>query len=336
MKMSATWTVLFALGLVVLAGGLLLLAGKNSEPAVPRTGNEPGAVIQTPLPTATPDSASSAMAVDEEGATETVTSETEAAGIAGEAAGGAEGFTTSSVEHADVETFQMRQTDPARVIPAALMPAIEEASRKHGVPEQILIGLMAVESGGAHRHGDHSMEGGYGVMNLRENSAVDTLGEAASLVGASKEDVLYNQKLNVEGAAALLARYRQEALAAGSDEAEAWYAALSRYSGRPNPELAAALADEVAGMIMRGFETELSDGGGKVLLLPDPTPPFYPRNWKLAGVTPPPDLAAREEKEENEGSAWPFLFSDEESTPSAAVPFPATTPGTGAEGEGRP
>ncbi len=193
-------------------------------------------------------------------------------------------------EIAQRSAYQFRKTDPGKILPTPVMPALADAAQKYNVPQEILLALMAVESGGAHRDADHSMEGGFGVMNLKENNLIDTLGEASSLIGRTKEEVLYDQKLNIEAATALLARYYEDALAAGLVASEAWYMALSQYSGRPNPELAAALADEVGGMMMRGFETELNDGGGRVTLPANPNPPFYPKNWKLAGVTPPPTM----------------------------------------------
>src|SRR5690606_9455640 len=142
--------------------------------------------------------------------------------------------------------------------PVELSPALQNVSEEYQIPENLLAAMMYVETGGTHRDGDHSMEAGYGVMNLRENNLVDTLAEGASLIGKTKEDVLYNQADNVKAAGALLRSYYDDALASGLSENEAWYMAVSQYSGRTDPELAAALADETAGWLMKGFELHLS------------------------------------------------------------------------------
>lgn len=193
-------------------------------------------------------------------------------------------------ETAQRNAFKYRKLDPTRIKPTELAPAFDEASKKYNVPKDLLAALAYVETGGTHRDGANSIEAGYGVMNLRESNLVDTAAESASIIGKTKEDVFYDQKLNIEAAAALLQRYYEDALATGVTESEAWYMAVSTYSGRPNPELAAAEADEVAGMLIKGFEANLTDGGGSFSVPANPNPLFLPKNWKLAGV-PQPTLA---------------------------------------------
>lgn len=190
-------------------------------------------------------------------------------------------------ERAQAEAFKYRKLDPNKVKPTELTPAFEDSSKKYNIPEHLLAAIAYVESGGAHRDGGHSMEAGYGVMNLRENNLVDTAAEAAALIGKTKEDIFYDQRLNIEASAALLSRYYDDALASGVSESEAWYMAVSQYSGRPNPELAAALADETAGFLIKGFTANLTDGGGSFSVPPNPSPLFLPKNWKLVGLEPP-------------------------------------------------
>jgi hypothetical protein len=216
-------------------------------------------------------------------------------------AGGVKDFNTSSVlaeteaetrereryEAAQRNAFKYRKLDPEKVKPVELAPTFEQASKKYEVPKELLAALAYVESGGAHRDGQNSIEAGYGVMNLRESNLVDTAAEGAALLGKSKEDLLYDQKLNIEAAAALLARYHEDALASGVSDSEAWYMAVSQYSGRPNPELAAAEADEVAGFLIKGFEANLTDGGGTFSVPANNNPLFLPKNWKLVGLQPP-------------------------------------------------
>lgn len=194
-------------------------------------------------------------------------------------------------EEAMANQFQYRKLDPEKIKPVELTPALQQVTTDYEIPDNLLAALMYVESGGSHRYGEHSIEAGYGVMNLRENNLVDTLAEGASLIGKSKDEVLYDQGANIEAAGALLRSYYDDAVASGLSESEAWYAAVSQYSGRQNPELAAHLADETAGWMMRGFELHLSDGGGDVVVPGTPNPPFLPKNWEVVGMTPPSETA---------------------------------------------
>lgn len=192
-------------------------------------------------------------------------------------------------EEAQANKFQYRKLDPEKIKPVTLTPALQDVSKQYDIPENLMAALMYVESGGSHRYGEHSIEAGYGVMNLRENNLVDTVAEGASLIGKSKEEVLYDQGANIEAAGALLKSYYDDAVASGLSESEAWYAAVSQYSGRTNPELASHLADETAGWMMRGFELHLSDGGGDVVVPGTANPPFLPKNWEVVGMEPPSD-----------------------------------------------
>ena len=230
----------------------------------------------------------------------------------------ADGLTTNALGETEAETrdreryetaqrnaFKYRKLDPNLIKPTELAPAFDNASKKYKVPKEILAALAYVESGGAHRDGANSMEAGFGVMNLRENNIVDTAAEAASLIGKPKEDVFYDQNSNIEAAAALLDRYYEDALATGVSESEAWYMAVSTYSGRPNPELAAAEADEVAGFMIKGFEANLTDGGGTFGLPPNSNPIFLPKNWKLVGLMPPATPGAMPQPINSDGSRPP-------------------------------
>ena len=202
-------------------------------------------------------------------------------------------------EEAQRRKFQPRKTDPDKVKPVELVGAVQLAATKQNVPPDLLAALMFCESEGSHRGAQPSIDAGFGVMNLRENNLVDTLGEAASLIGASKEDCIYNQALNLQAGAALLARYHDDALASGVSESEAWYMAICQYSGRQDPELASELADQVAAALMRGFKFDWGDGGGPYELPPNPNPVFAPKDPARVGLnpdgtvpTPAPDVSS--------------------------------------------
>lgn len=201
-------------------------------------------------------------------------------------------------EEAQRKAFKPRKTDPEKVVPAKLTDAVQDAAKKQNVPKDLLAALMYCESEGSHRGAQPSIDAGFGVMNLRENNLVDTLGEAAQLIGRSKEDCIYNQALNLEAAAALLARYHDDALASGVSDGEAWYMAISQYSGRQDPELAGELADQVSAAMQRGFKFDWGDGGG-AFTQPPTTPPFQPKDPSRVAVpqtnpapTPEPTPAA--------------------------------------------
>lgn len=190
-------------------------------------------------------------------------------------------------EEAMKNKFKYRELDPEKIKPAELQPALQDVTEEYGLPENLLAAVMYVETGGTHRFGDHSIDAGYGVMNLKENNMVDTLGEAASLIGKSKDEVLYDQATNIKAAGALLKSYYDDAIASGLSESEAWYTAVSQYSGIPDPELASNIADETAGWLMKGISIHTNDGGGDLEIPGTATPPFTPKNWELVGMDPP-------------------------------------------------
>ncbi len=301
MASKTAWKVATGAAVVALVVGVLLTI-RDRPPVTPITGagtgeseaervRRSGGSLRPPQPAETKPGAELTAHRPDEPSTQTAaassgpqTTDTASGGVSEEA----ETQARERYELAQLNAYKFRKTDPSKVQPAELAPALSEAAKKHEIPQDLLTALMLVESGGSHREADHSMEGGFGVMNLKENNLVNTLSEAANLIGRTEDEVLYDQKVNIEAGAALLARYYEDAVASGLEGGDAWYMAVSQYSGRPNPELAAALADEVAGMMMRGMETELHDGGGTVRLPANPEPVFYPKNWRLAGVTPPP------------------------------------------------
>lgn len=190
-------------------------------------------------------------------------------------------------EEAMKNQFKYRELDPEKIKPAELQPALQEVTEEYDLPENLLAAMMFVETGGTHRYGDHSIDAGYGVMNLKENNMVDTLGEAASLIGKSKDEVLYDQGTNIKAAGALLKSYFDDAKASGLSDSEAWYNAVSQMSGIPDPELASNIADETAGWIMKGISIHTNDGGGDMEIPGTANPPFLPKNWDLVGMDPP-------------------------------------------------
>lgn len=197
-------------------------------------------------------------------------------------------------EMVQLKAYKFRQTDPAKVVAFEISKGVPDAAKKYNVPKELLAALLYASSDGGHHDAQHDIEGGYGVMMLKESPQCDSLGEAAQILGVSKEDLIYNQQLNIEGGAAVLRQYYDDALATGVSESEAWYMAVAQYSGRPQPELARALADGVADIMSHGFESDSDDGSGyyKQDPMTDPifqskrSQPFHPR------ATPSPGQAS--------------------------------------------
>jgi hypothetical protein len=194
-------------------------------------------------------------------------------------------------EMVQLKAYKFRETDASKVKPIEVSKAVPEAAKKYGVPPDLLAALLYTESDGGAHDAQHDTEGGYGLMMLKESPQCDSLGEAAQLLNISREDLIYNQELNVMGGAAVLRQYYDDALASGVGESEAWYMAVSQYSGRPQPDLAAALADQVGGNLIKGFEIDSDDGSGYYQQNGTQTPIFLPKNWKLAAVDPPAGVA---------------------------------------------
>jgi soluble lytic murein transglycosylase-like protein len=135
-----------------------------------------------------------------------------------------------------------------------LKPLFEQASAEYGVPEKLLLVLARMGSGFEDRGSAATIEGGYGLMALRDNEwGGDSLILAAQLIGADAERLKINPALNIRGAAAVLDAYADET---GLDRAagiEAWEAAIVRYAGL-DAESCLLFADEVYDRLAAGFE----------------------------------------------------------------------------------
>ena len=202
-------------------------------------------------------------------------------------------------EMVQLKAYKFRQTDPSKVKPAEIATVLPDAAKKYDIPEDLLAALLYTSSDGGHHYAEHDIEGGYGIMMLKESPQCNTLKEAAELLGVQVEDVIYDQALNMMGGAAVLRTYYDDAVAAGLDESDAWYMAIAQYSGRPQPDLAAALADQVAGNMIKGFEIDSEDGSGYYQQDANQNPIFLPRNWRLAGVDPPSGTASESSEQAN-------------------------------------
>lgn len=101
----------------------------------------------------------------------------------------------------------------------------------------------------------HGRPVGYGIMGLHDDPHFGrSLTEAAKLIGQKPAALQSDTRANIRGAAALLSRYgaphtRQSRL-------EAWEAALARYSGIPQRDIAQLYTYEIFSAIDQGRQSE--------------------------------------------------------------------------------
>lgn len=139
--------------------------------------------------------------------------------------------------------------------PQALADHIDAAARKYDVPRDILLAVAY----NATRFDPWAVSqfGGHGVMQLTQNDAVDTLGQAAALTGISERKLASDIRANVLGAAAVL---RAEADDIGLTKADrrsldAWYEPVARWVQHQDDIIARLEGDSVFGVLDSGVDT---------------------------------------------------------------------------------
>lgn len=174
------------------------------------------------------------------------------------------------------------QTDPA----AQRQRDFAAAAREFGVPENILLGVSYLESRWDTNAGTPSTSAGYGPMHLTDLRAagvatshhdegtedprgddarpalhpqagpaapppsLQTVDQAARLLGTDAQTLRTNPAQNIRGGAALLAKYNT-----GNN----WYDAVARYSGSAG-DAARTFADEVFDTVKAGTARTTDDG----------------------------------------------------------------------------
>ncbi|WP_326639268.1 N-acetylmuramoyl-L-alanine amidase [Nonomuraea fuscirosea] len=165
--------------------------------------------------------------------------------------------------------------------------AFEQAARRHGVPENVLLAVSYMESRWDCNGGRPSTAAGFGPMHLTDGDApgryhpfdgtgagpdgtsLHTLERAAELTGQSAERLRKDPAANIDGGAALLAEYQRALGAPPSADPADWYGAVARYSGATDEETAAGFADEVYEVIHEGA-TRMTDTGTEMTLPSSP------------------------------------------------------------------
>jgi N-acetyl-anhydromuramyl-L-alanine amidase AmpD len=139
---------------------------------------------------------------------------------------------------------------------SALESAFDAAAGTHGVPRDLLVALGYSETHLVSNHGP-SQSNGFGIMHLVDNPVHQTLAEASGLTGASPEALKSDPVTNIDGAAAVLRAYADDAglSSAARGEIGAWYPVVARYSGSSNPSVARFYADGVYDVVVTGAQT---------------------------------------------------------------------------------
>ncbi|HLX51868.1 MAG TPA: peptidoglycan recognition family protein [Streptosporangiaceae bacterium] len=173
--------------------------------------------------------------------------------------------------------------------PSTIAGAAKAAQHRFGVPASLLEAICYLEGHLSDHGGAPSSAGGYGCMDLARNSHLDTLDQAAKLLGVPVSSLRRNQRLNIAGAAAVL---RADAISLSSTHRApatlgGWYGAVAKYSGAQH-DIAVMYANEVYRFIRLGL-TAKAPTGEIVRIAPTPV---TPDTATARNVTVRPDLPA--------------------------------------------
>ncbi|MBI2895353.1 MAG: N-acetylmuramoyl-L-alanine amidase [Deltaproteobacteria bacterium] len=140
---------------------------------------------------------------------------------------------------------------------SALLSELRAAGLEHGVPPEILAAIAWSTSRGSMRAGEISIEGGVGLMDLREGG---TLAEAARRTGLPMDALTRDAAANIAGGAAVLGDLGRR-MSADPPSAGSFVDALAAYGGGD------AWADAVLDALERGA-TMVDDDGGTIVIAP--------------------------------------------------------------------
>ncbi len=116
--------------------------------------------------------------------------------------------------------------------PEPLQPIFEASAARHNVPVELLETLGFFGSGFENRGDAPTIEGGYGVMALRQNDqGGDSLALGATLTGVPEATLKVDPAANIEAAAAVLDYYARMWQIDRSKGIEAWLQPIINYAG---------------------------------------------------------------------------------------------------------
>ena len=150
----------------------------------------------------------------------------------------------------------------------SLASDFEKAAKKYEVPESLLLAMGYVNSLwemppvrlGDYNPGDIHGMGGYGIMHLRQDPEMKTLGKASRMTNTSGKELKANRAKNIMGGAAVLASLQGSNKSANVND---WYDAVREYGGDT------LYANQVYETLKNGASATLP-GGERVALAPQP------------------------------------------------------------------
>lgn len=176
---------------------------------------------------------------------------------------------TSSVaqtQHESIDAFlasldqRVFQTGGYGPWPEPLGPLFDDAASGYGVPRELLVTLAYIGSAFENRGDQPTIEYGYGVVALRENTwGGSSLAMASQLISVSPDVLKVDPQANILGAAAVLDLYLTEAGADRSGGLDAWRPAVVRYAGL-DADSSEIFADQVFGHLAKGLDVTNSQG----------------------------------------------------------------------------
>lgn len=148
-----------------------------------------------------------------------------------------------------------------------LNAAFQHAAKEFDVPRDLLVALAYAETHFDDHNGQPSLDNGYGVMHLVDNSKVQTLNEAAKLLRLTPDTLKTDTEHNIRGGAALLRSY---ANSLGLNDLTrkdlaAWYPVVAQYSHADNDAFARFYADQVYTFLNQGLSG--SDRRGETVMV---------------------------------------------------------------------
>lgn len=142
----------------------------------------------------------------------------------------------------------------------------EEAAERFGVPAELLEAIGQVESNWT-QYGP-TIDQGWGVMHLVQNPYADTLDQASRLLGVTEQALKDDARLNILGAAALMAEAAGKN-AAGFTRLTDWYEAAVVISGLIDEPTRRLQAENYFRVLRQGSESDTL-WGEKVVLRSHP------------------------------------------------------------------
>lgn len=166
--------------------------------------------------------------------------------------------------------------------PAAsnLAMAFTAAAAEFHVPSELLLALSYNLSRWEHHAGQPSTSGGYGIMHLtqidlshwqaskgldwvaplKQPDELQTLAQAAKLLGQPTSTLINDPVQNIRGGAALLAEYSRSINPQLPNNLADWYGAVVLYSGSKERSSAFGFADRVYATLQKGATRSLDNG----------------------------------------------------------------------------